>query len=300
MNRSANATCLRLAGIAALSAAMIPPVAAASADRDAADLLARAIVPDAELDSMRGGFDLGTMIGRFAIERIVRIDGEIVARTQLMLDRLDGLSRGQMPDARLVGNLATLVQVGDGNRATNGPQSAAQASLPAALGAAPPSTPVATQQPVSAGDVSTANLANGLSADWGTALAQAVAIANGDESNRPVPVNVGAVPSGGAAAAAAGTGSVPSSSSSTPTAGAPPSAPAVPTIAITIPIGTGSSIVVAGIPDGPALATSIQNSVQATRIQTETRINAALSSLSALRSLNFAAQLRQQAIDAAR
>lgn len=294
MTQPAHARHLRIACLAALAAALALPSSAEATSPDAAIVLARAAVPDDQLESMRGGLDLGSMIGRFAIERIVRVDGQTVARTQLILERLDGLSRGQMPDARLIGNLANLVQVGQGNQATTAPESSVQTSPPSGQG-----------QPVSSGTVSTPNTASGMGNDWGSMLAQAVALATGDESNRPTPVNVGSVPSGNTAA--------PSNASPPPAAhgagattagGIPvvqPVAPvAVPTLSITIPVGSGRSVVVSGIPNGPALATSIQNSVQATRIETETRIDAALSSLSALRSLNFAAQLRQQAIDAAR
>lgn len=282
----------RAGRLAALVAAIVLPSTPMAASSDAADVLARAAVPEQQLEPMRGGLDLGTMIGRFAIERIVRVDGEVVARTQLLVDRLDAVSRGQLPDARLIGNLANLVQIGEGNRASTAPQSSATSSQ--------------SQPPTSSGTVSTPNVASGLSTEWGTALAQAVAIANGDQSNRPVPVDVGAVSSAGAgsapsAAANAATPAAAQGGAAAATAGGiPVVAPvAIPTISITIPVGNGS-IVVSGIPNGPALATSIQNSAQATRIETETRIEAALSSLSALRSMNFAAALRQQAVDAAR
>lgn len=282
----------RAGRLAALVAAIVLPSTPMAASSDAADVLARAAVPEQQLEPMRGGLDLGTMIGRFAIERIVRVDGEVVARTQLLVDRLDAVSRGQLPDARLIGNLANLVQIGEGNRASTAPQSSATSSQ--------------SQPPTSSGTVSTPNVASGLSTEWGTALAQAVAIANGDQSNRPVPVDVGAVSSAGAgsapsAAANAATPAAAQGGAAAATAGGIPvvTPVAIPTISITIPVGNGS-IVVSGIPNGPALATSIQNSAQATRIETETRIEAALSSLSALRSMNFAAALRQQAVDAAR
>jgi len=272
--------------LAALVAVFELSTVAMAASADAADVLARATVPELQLEPMRGGVDLGTMIGRFAIERIVRVDGEVVARTQLLVDRLDSLSRGQLPDARLIGNLANLVQIGEGNHANTAPQSSVTSSQ--------------SQPPISSGSVSTPNVANGLSTDWGTALAQSVAIANGDQSNRPAPVAVD-VPAGSVGPAPSAAGSATAAPVAAPSAGGiPVVAPiAVPIVSISIPVGNGS-IVVSGIPNGPALATSIQNSVQATRIETETRIDASLASLSALRSINFAAALRQQAIDAAR
>lgn len=317
--RPARARTSRIVRLATLSAALALPFAAGAASPDAAVVLARATVPDELLEPMRGGLDLGSMIARFAIERVVRVDGEVVARTQLMVDRLDGLSRGQLPDARLIGNLANLVQIGENNRATNAPPPSSQQTPPA-----PPATPTLPQQPTSSGTVSTPNTASGMGNDWGSMLSQAVALATGDESNRPTPVDVGAVPAASAGTQSGNAGpstspvspGTPSASPAAPppggqaTGSAPstaggipvmqPVAPiAVPEVSITVPIGSGRSIVVSGIPNGPALATSIQNSVQATRIETETRIDAALSSLSALRSLNFANQLRQQAIDAA-
>ncbi len=299
MTKPAHARYPRTACLVTLVAAAATPYSAGAASPDAAVVLARAVIPDAELAPMRGGLDLGSMIARFAIERVVRVDGEVVARTQLMVDRLDGLTRGQLPDARLVGNLANLVQVGDGNRATTTPSSSVQASPPP------------SGQAVSSGTVSTPNTADGMANDWASMLAQAVALANGDESNRPTPVNVGAVPNGNANPAASNPSSPPSqatgSGAGTPTAGGAPvvqpvavSPVAVPTMSITIPVGAGRSVVVSGIPNGPALATSIQNSVQAATIAAETRIELDVSSLSALRSLNFAAELRQQAIEAAR
>lgn len=286
----------RPTALVAAIAAIVLPWAATAASPDAANVLARAAVPEQQLEPMRGGLDLGTMIRRFAIERIVRVDGEVVARTQLLVDRLDAaVSRGQLPDARLVGNLANLVQIGEGNRASTAPQSSATSSQ--------------SQPPTSSGTVSTPNVANGLSTEWGPALAQAVAIANGDPSNRPVPVDVGVVPSASAgsapsaatsaatpAAAQGSAGAAAAGTAATTAGGVPVVAPvAIPTVSITIPLGNGSSIVVSGIPNGPALATSIQNSAQAARIETETRIDAALSSLSALRSMNFAAALRDAA-----
>lgn len=291
-SRALYAACM----IAVGAAGALPwPAAADAASLDADAVLARAAVPDAQLESMRGGLDRGTMIARFGIERIVRVDGEVVARTQLLVDRLDSVTRGQLPDARLIGNLANLVQIGEGNHADTTPQSSAQSS--------------ATQAPISGGAVSTSNVAEGLSTDWGTALALAMAIGNGDEPNRPAPVYVGAAPAGSAtpdpsgaanAAAPAAGSAADATGTGAPTGGAPLAAPvSLPTLSITIPFGHGS-IVVSGIPDAPALATSIQNSVQAARIETETRIDASLSSLSALRSLNFANALRQQVIDSAR
>lgn len=267
---------------AALCAGLAGPASAAPSSDG--PLLAWEPVPDERLAQMRGGMSVGPVFANFAIERVVRIDGEVVARTQLILSRLDQLSRGALPDAQLVGNLANLVQVGQGNAAGAPGSTIPVAASPAA-------------QPVNGGTVSTPNVASGLSADWGPALSQAVGIATGGTDNaRPAPVAVGAAP---AAAAQAGASSPPSAGSSASVTGAAAASSLPGTFSISVPIGAGR-IVVSGIPNASALATSIQNSVQATRIETETTISASLASLSALRSMTFAASLRQQAIDAAR
>jgi hypothetical protein len=71
---------------------------------------------------------------------------------------------------------------------------------------------------------------------------------------------------------------------------------------LTIPMGTtGQVIVVSNIPNAAPLATAIQNSVAATRIETQTNISASLeNSLAALRSGALAAAIRQQAIQSTR
>jgi len=67
-------------------------------------------VPDAQLDQMRGGLRVGELIGSFAIERVVRIDGELVAYTQLVFD-FTGVKNGELPSLRVVGELSNLIQV---------------------------------------------------------------------------------------------------------------------------------------------------------------------------------------------
>jgi len=58
---------------------------------------------------------------------------------------------------------------------------------------------------------------------------------------------------------------------------------------------TGESIVITNLPDARSITTAVQNSVQATRIETQTIINATLNSMQFLRSSAFADALRAQA-----
>lgn len=264
------------AAIGTLIAAMFSTSATAAVEGGAVSIEHWPSVPDARLQNLRGGLDLGPLMASFAIERLVRIDGQIVARTQLIITGLDRLAYGGLPDIRLVGNLANLVQIGLGN-------------LMVDVGIEPGAPAAAAASPGSSGAVSATGIASGSMAQFGAGLALGVAAANADLPS-PSPA-----PSGTPAGAAPAT-APPAAPATAAAAAAPPSGSS-----ITVPVGnTGQVIVISAIPDASTLATSIQNSVQATRIETQTSIDATLGSLAALRSVNFAASLRQQAIDSVR
>ena len=303
-----------LLGAGACAHAAAAPVPSASP----AAIDAWPTIAEADLAQMRGGLDLGTLVANFAIERVVRINGELVARTQLVMTDLGRLSAGMLPNVQLVGNLANLVQVGQGNALAADVTAAASTAAAQALEAA--GLPGGTSGPApaaqgSSGSVSATNIASGLQASFADGLAHGVAVATGEDASlrppAPVPVpapsaSTGSPPS--AAAAASTATSVPAATAPTSAAvPAPTPTPAtaslvVPaTTTITVPLGnTGQVIVVSNLPNAAALATSIQNSVQATRIQAETSISVTLNSLSALRSAAFAEGLRQQAIASTR
>lgn len=267
-----NRRTLRHTPACVLVAALLTGPAQAASDSNAASIDRWVAVPDSELARLRGGIDLGSAIAHFAIERLVRIDGVVVARTQLVITGLERLASGVLPDIHLAGNLANLVQVGPGN------------ALADLVGIDPAAAPASG----ATGTASGTNLASGSMARFGDALARGVQTATGSASGAGAPAAVPATaPPAGAATA-------------------PPAVPAAGAAAsvarsITVPVGnTGQVIVVTAIPDASTLSTSIQNSVQATRIETQTSIDATLNSLSALRSADFAASLRQQAIDSIR
>src|ERR1700676_5414137 len=68
------------------------------------------IVPEDSLRDLRGGMDLGDLVGSFAIQRVVEIDGVVVARMQLVISNLDRLAKGGMPTITVTGPMAAIVQ----------------------------------------------------------------------------------------------------------------------------------------------------------------------------------------------
>src|ERR1700675_2098234 len=97
------------------------------------------IVPEDSLRDLRGGMDLGDLVASFAIQRVVEIDGVVVARMQLVISNLDRLAKGGMPTITVTGPMAAIVQFMQtaGNisvAGTNGSIPASVASLPAAWG----------------------------------------------------------------------------------------------------------------------------------------------------------------------
>jgi hypothetical protein len=72
-------------------------------------------VGDATLDGLRGGFDVGGLMVSFGIERMVRINGTLVATTAFQINDLGRLTPEQAQAVgRQVGQL-NLVQNGPGN-----------------------------------------------------------------------------------------------------------------------------------------------------------------------------------------
>lgn len=159
-------------------------------------------ISDVQLGQLRGGLDVGPMIANFAIERVVRIDGEVVARTLLVVD-FSHLESGGLPTLQVIGDLANLIQVGPGNVAPAvDPQVIAHvAEAIADVAAAPTATPLDTIAPVGnatdtaaplglplAADASasavtaTAGVTSGSEALFAAALTQAVEVATSDVS----------------------------------------------------------------------------------------------------------------------
>lgn len=257
-------------------------------------------VPDDALAAMRGGLDLGPLATSFAIERIVRVNGEIVSRTQLVLSEINRLRAGGVPDAAIAGSLATLVQIGQqgaDNARALADQAAGHASGVADAAVAAGTGDIAALLPGAHGTgggadsggaradgVRTESRTDGSIASIAPGLFNAVSAANGEFPSRG---DGGAVSSGGAGPGSTLPASRPGAMNGT---------------AFTIPLGgmMGPSVLVSGLPNAALLSTAIQNAAQAARIDTETTISANLSSLSALRSAQFADSIRQQAVGSLR
>jgi hypothetical protein len=307
------------------------------------------IVPDETMRDLRGGLDLGPLIGSFAIQRVIEVDGQVVARMQIIISNLNRLGQGGMPTVAISGPLAELVQVFNPagvspsawlptNSSSTVPSTAASSVAPAsqpansaatpatASTAAPQSTPVGSS-PGSAATVATNNgphigstsgnsgttsatgTQTGSTAQFGTAISQAVAAANGATSATAA-APAAAIPSAAPASAsrtsaaplapttASASTAAPASASRTSTAPlASTTAAANPAQSFTrtIPVGnTGAVIVVSNIPNASAITSEVQNSVQATRVQTLTTITATLNSLQLLNAAAIANAVRQQ------
>jgi hypothetical protein len=167
------------------------------------------IVPEDSLRDLRGGMDLGGLVASFAIQRVVEIDGVVVARMQMVISNLDRLANGGMPTITVTGPIAEIVQFMKtaGNVSFAGPNAgvaSSAASLPAAAGSqAVPSTPVAPSAAAStptiassgnSGSVSAATTQSGSTAQLGNAITNAVTTAI-NATSQPTPSTAAASPS---------------------------------------------------------------------------------------------------------
>jgi hypothetical protein len=347
-----------LCSLALISGPMLDALAAGAPDES------WQIVPDETLRDLRGGLDLGPLIGSFAIQRIVEVDGQVVARMQIVISNLNRLGQGGMPNIAISGPLAELVQVfnpagvsasawaptsSSSTVNTSPASSVAPASQPANSAATPatastntptPQSTPAGSSPGSAATVATNNgphigstsgnlgttsatgTQTGSAAQFGAAISQAVAAANGTPSANAAPARTPSAAPASAAqtsavllapATAAASMAVPASASHTPTAplaattASASHIPAVPLASTasaanpaqsstqTFQVGnTGAVIVVSNIPNAAAITSEVQNSVQATRVQTLTTITATLNSLQLLSAAAIANAVRQQ------
>ncbi len=321
---------LNLVG-ATLACAVFPAVLAADDLRDWPAMM------DAELGQLRGGFEFESLIANFAIERIVRIDGEVVARTLLVFD-FTNVEAGRLPSLQVIGDLANLIQVGPGNAAAGieqqvvasvaaavadatEAQSAAGAGAAAIIDAANQSAGTLSLPAGADASASTVTAASGVSSgsatQFGTALNQAIEVATsldsaaGSPAAEPAPAPMTPLtpmqssPATPALPASVADVALPQPAAAAPQVALEPTAPmpaaspapsALPAASSLVRIvgSTGQVVVVSNLPDAAALATAIQNSAAATRLETQTTISATLNSLALLQSGAMADALRQQ------
>jgi hypothetical protein len=210
------------------------------------------IVPEDNLRDLRGGMDFGDLVASFAIQRVVEIDGVVVARMQLVISNLDRLANGGMPTITITGPIAEIVQfmqtAGNvsvaGNNAgipssvaslaatdyQTGPSmpappaaSAAAARSTAAAGAGATATAAAPATPTASGNsgtVSATGTQSGSMAQMGSAVANAVTAA-ANATSQP------ASTSGATATASPSTGSLTNTPVNTAATSSAANAPAI-------------------------------------------------------------------------
>lgn len=231
-----------------------------------------ASVPDDRLEGLRGGFENSQgMQFSFAIERAIVVNGELIASTRLVLSDLPQLLAGGAASAQFLTSARSIVQSGQGNTILPSP-----AGIPTPPGAASPlpATPAASPAAVQA-----ASEAAGLVTPAPAASAPVTAT--------PASVAAGQAPSA-APAPAASVASAPAQA-----------APAPPSIGpLFVQMNAGGQIVI--VPNASAIVTAVQNTVNDQIIQARTTIDAALSSISALRTNTLTQAVRQQALDSVR
>lgn len=302
--------------IGSSAAAAASPVSILAAERAEASWV---IVPDAELARLHGGFDFGqgNLVAYFAIARTVEVNGQVVAQMQLVISNLGNLASGGQPQISVTGPLAQLIQVlnsGQGASASGAAGVPVNAALPlptALAGATPVASPAvaASNSPgVTSGSVSSPDVQSGSTAQFGGALSSAVAAANGalaGGGGGTAPAT--AAPAAGPAGAR--TAPLPAQVSPTvqagPVASASPPAPVAPAptaVAAASPQVTSAPgpggvvpvIVISNLPNATAIATAVQNDVQATTVQTQTTITATLGSLPVANAMSLAAAIQSQ------
>lgn len=99
--------------VAVLTSAFLPGAASAAVS----DWIA---VPEASLDHMRGGFSSPVALQvSLGLARLVAVNGEVLARSELAFDGIDGLRTRSTPaQARLQGS-SMVVQIGSANAASS-------------------------------------------------------------------------------------------------------------------------------------------------------------------------------------
>jgi hypothetical protein len=258
------------------------------AKNDDSDPLAADVVPEENLKDLRGGMDMNGLVGYFAIDRVVQVDGEVVAKMQIVVTNLDRLASGGMPTISVSGPVAELVQVMSGGAGgANLAAATKEAAAAAAAQAAEPRTAAASAAgaaPVSPDEITVARtgaFASAGSPSVSGASSPASTTSSQGASSLQANVQVGPQASSGPPGSAA----TQQSTSANATAG----------ITRIVPLGsTGQFVVISNLPNAASLATVVQNEVRGTTIQTQTTITASLNSLTALNGLSLASAIQQQ------
>ncbi len=237
---------------------------------------------DDRLEQLRGGLDAGLgLVASFAFERVVTINGELMARQIFVVNDLAQMLRGASPTVQVIASASQIVQNGMGNfvgTATNAPP-APPSTTPGAAPAAAATTPAAAPasaapsgMPVSA---STAPVQPGAPAP--TASAPAAAPASAAPSPAAQPSAPGSAVLAGAAPSAPVQPAAPAATAAAPaaTSGAQP---------LTIQATFGGTTVTL-----PNTAAIVQNTQHNAMISVTTALSAILNTLSAANALRNSA-----------
>jgi hypothetical protein len=255
-------------------------------------------VSDDTLKDMRGGMDVGNgLVGYFAIDRVVEVDGQVVAKMQIVVSNLNKLSTGGMPTVSISGPLAQLVQIMNGSApgaAGSAAASAAAAALAAKSSESAPATAAAqVAQAASPGVSAASNPAasaptvaqNASSAAATAAAASSPTVTSGSTGSIQSTVTMTSNPAS----------APPSTASASAQSSAAAASAGGSTINRIIPVGnTGQYVVVSNIPNAAAITTAVQNEVRAATISTQTTITASVNSLTVMNSLALANAIQPQ------
>jgi hypothetical protein len=262
------------------------------------------VVPDETLAALRGGIDLGEMVASFAIQRVVEIDGVVVARMQIVISNLDRLNSGGMPTISVSGPMAQIVQfMNSAGKTASVPTSAAASQLASSLLAQPAagSTPPAAQNSAASGAAAGITAGSGPSTSGSNA---GTVPSSGTQTGSMAPAGSALPAASTTATSTPGSAGTSVAASNTSSHVSPPSSVSAPAPTAnasltagtkTIPIGTtGQVVVLNGLPNAAAITTAVQNEVHAATIQTQTTISATLNSLAFLNAFTLANSIRQQ------
>ena len=296
-----------MALVAAAAEVAMNPVVAASLPSDE---MAWESVPDQTLSQLRGGVDIphNNLVAYFAIQRVIEVDGAVVARMQIVISNLDS---GTAPTISISGATGDLVRIMDAlpvsaptlpagtdsgaaavTTKTAGTASASAPATAAVASAAIPATPVAVASPDVSGNISKSNTQSGSMAQFGSALASATSAATGATGATSGGTSTPGSTSAPLAANAAPTLAANAAPTSGPTVAAA-SAGSTPISQIG-PVSPAPVVVVSNLPNAAAITAAVQNDVRAATIQIQTTITATLNSLSPNNALSLADAIRAQ------
>ncbi len=254
------------------------------------------IVPEQTLAQMRGGMELGQLVASFAMDRVIEVNGAVVAQAHLIISNLDQLGKGGMPTINVSGPLAQVVQVlSSGAVNVISPPAPSAASAATTTSAASPGVPAESiaAVPPSVPNVTPATAANTSSTPPGATVAglsnpgPSTASATAPGPANSTPASTAGAPAGGPQASQ-GMGAEGAQSS---TAGATAVSS---TVGGPASFSQGQTVSPGNLPSNAAIGTIVQNSLNSAMIQAQTTISANLNSLGQLNSMTLANAIRQQ------